>query len=133
MPPVPPRSAILRTCARWALLWNFEPPKGGLPNTKEHLSGLSRSDQSVSKASPWTMCGEVSRGIRTYVWPNSRLSRLFMMWFHHPQRRLGDASREFAQFDAVELIHIHGRQVSGEHVELPVRVDFLQDLDLQLP
>ena len=52
---------------------------------------------------------------------------------HHPQRRLGDASREFAQFDSVELIHIHDRQVSGEHVQLPVRVDFRQNLDLQLP
>ena len=37
-------------------VWNFAPTKGGLPNTNEQSPGGSNSDQSVSSASPWTMC-----------------------------------------------------------------------------
>jgi len=56
------------------------PPNGGLPKTYEHSSGGRRSVQSISSASAFRMCGDFSMGIRAYVWPNSGLSRLFMMW-----------------------------------------------------
>ena len=56
---------------------------------------------------------------------------------HHPQRGFRDANGKLADFDAVELIDVHPRQLRRQSVQLPAiprfRKHFLQDLDLEQP
>ena len=49
---------------------------------------------------------------------------------HHPERRRRDPGRELAEFDPVELVHLHLRE--RRHIErLPVPAQLAQQLDLQ--
>ena len=50
---------------------------------------------------------------------------------HHPQSHLGDPSRKFSQLDPVELIDIHHRKQTGQHIDLPSGPGFFQHLDFQ--
>ena len=50
---------------------------------------------------------------------------------HHPQGHLGDPGRKFPQLDPVELIDIHHRKQTGQHIDLPSGPGFFQHLDFQ--